>query len=367
MPDVDLAALEGLLRGLDNTVPAEVDPDQVRTVARQLVSPGKGVLAADESAGTAGRRLTDVGIEATDENRRRYRQLLLGAPGLEEHVSGVILYDETVHQSADDGTPFPAMLTARGIVPGVKVDTGTIPLAGHPGEEVTAGLDGLRTRLAAYRDVGIGFAKWRAVIRIGDGLPTGACLDANAAAMARYAAICHEAGIVPMVEPEVLLDGDHDLDRAFAVTTEALHATFEALWRQDVELEGVVLKSSMVVPGKASGQQCTAAEVAEATVACLRRTVPATVPGVAFLSGGQGPEEATAHLDAINRQADPAPWRLTFSYARALQEPALGRWGQGGDDAVAEAQRLLVHRARCNGAAATGTYKPEMEDEAAVG
>lgn len=362
---LDLETLERTLRGLDATVGAPVPIEDVVGAARRLVAPGKGVLAADESAGTAGKRLTAVGLEATDERRRQYRQLLLTAPDLEQYVSGVILYDETVRQRTDDGTTFPEALAARGIMPGAKVDTGTAPLAGHDGEQVSKGLDGLRTRLAEYREFGIGFAKWRAVIRIDDGLPTAACLRANADAMARYAATCQEAGIVPMVEPEVLMDGDHGIERNLEVTTAALRETFASLVALDVALEGVVLKCNMVMPGADATETATIEEVADATLTCLRRTVPPAVAGVAFLSGGQSDRDATAHLNAINRREESPAWPLTFSYARALQGVALEQWGSDPDD-VASAQQLLVHRARCAAAASTGTYKPEMEADASV-
>lgn len=362
---LDLETLERTLRGLDSAVDEPAPLDEVVATARRLVAPGKGVLAADESAGTASKRLDAVGIDATEEERRRYRQMLLTAPGLDEYVSGVILYDETVRQRVDDGARFPETLADHGILPGAKVDTGTIPLAGHEGEQVTSGLDGLRTRLAEYRDLGIAFAKWRAVIRIDDALPTRACLRANADAMARYAATCQEAGIVPMVEPEVLMDGDHDIERNLAVTTAVLRETFASLVALDVVLEGVVLKTNMVLPGTDCTTTASVDEVAEATLTCLRRTVPPAVAGVAFLSGGQSDRDATAHLDAINRKASEPAWPLTFSYARALQGVALEQWGRDPSDAAA-AQQLLVHRARCAAAASTGTYKPEMEAEAAA-
>lgn len=361
----DLGAFERTVRSFDKTVPEAVDPDDLAATARAMVADGKGILAADESNGTASKRLRAVDVEATSETRRQYRQMLLTAPGLEGHIAGVILYDETVRQATDDGTSFVDVLTERGILPGIKVDTGTIPLSGHPGEKVTSGLDGLRERLGEYRTRGLRFAKWRAVISIDEGRPSTACLQANAHAMARYASTCHEAGIVPMVEPEVVMDGDHGLERDQEVTAAILRATFDHLLDQDVDLEGVILKTNMVLPGEDSDEDPSPEEVAEATLACLRDTVPASVPGVAFLSGGQSALDATVRLNAINAASGLAPWRLTFSYGRALQGPPIQAWA-GDAAAVEAAQRLLVHRARCNGAASMGTYKPEMEDEAAA-
>lgn len=362
----DLETFERTIRSLDKTAPAEpADVGELAATARRLVGDGKGVLAADESNGTASKRLKAIDVEATPETRRQYRQLLLTAPGLGEAIAGVILYDETIRQTADDGTNFARLLEEQDILPGIKVDSGTIPLAGHPGEKVTSGLDGLRDRLTEYGERGARFAKWRAVITIGDGRPSGACLRANAEAMARYAATCHEAGIVPMVEPEVIMDGDHGLERDAEVTEAILRRTFGALLDHDVALEGVVLKTNMVLPGHDSAEDPTPEEVAEATLSVLRRSVPAAVPGVAFLSGGQSAEDATVRLDAINRTSGPAPWRLTFSYARALQGPALQTWG-GDTDNVENAQERLVHRTRLNGAASIGSYEPAMEERQEV-
>ncbi|CAN5916102.1 fructose-bisphosphate aldolase class I [soil metagenome] len=361
MAAVDLQAYERTVRSLDKTRLDRGSIDDLISTARSLVADGKGILAADESSGTATKRLEAIGVESDTNARWAYRQLLVSTPGLEEHISGVILYDETIRQSTDDGTPFPQVLADRGILPGIKADTGTTPLAGHDDEKVTSGLDGLRDRLAEYADRGARFAKWRAVITIGDGLPTRSCIDANAHAMARYAAVCQEAGVVPIVEPEVLMDGDHGLARDEDVTATVLRALYEQLAAQRVLLEGTVLKVNMVLPGQASDEAPSPEQVAEATIRCLRHSVPAAVPGVAFLSGGQSVLDATVRLDAINR-AGPHPWTLTFSYARALQEPVLEAWG--GDSAnTGTAQTILAHRARCNGAAATGTYKPEMEHE----
>jgi fructose-bisphosphate aldolase, class I len=327
----------------------------LRATARAMVAPGKGILAADESTPTISKRFERLGITSTAETRRGYREMLFTAPGLAEHTSGAILYDETFRQTAADGRTFPALLADLGILPGIKVDTGAKPLARHPGETVTEGLDGLRERVEEYAALGARFAKWRAVLAIGDGRPSAACLWANAHALARYAALCQEGGLVPIVEPEVLMDGDHPLERCAAATEATLRAVFAALGEQDVELEAIVLKPNMVVAGKEAPRQAGVEEVAEGTLACLRRTVPAAVPGVAFLSGGQSAELATAHLQAM-AAAGPHPWELTFSYGRALQDPALAAWG--GADAEA-GQTALAQRARCNGAARDGIYELE--------
>jgi fructose-bisphosphate aldolase class I len=329
--------------------------------ARALVAPGKGILAADESPTTLGRRFAAVGVANTEETRRQYRHMLFTAPGLARFIAGVILHDETLRQHADDGGPLVAGLAHQGILPGIKVDRGTKPLAGAPGEQVTEGLDGLRERLAEYSGLGARFAKWRAVLTIdGDRLPTVYAIDANAHALARYAALCQEAGLVPIVEPEVLLDGAHSIERCFEVTEATFHAVFHALHAQRVALEGLLLKPSMVLAGRDAPRQASVPEVAEATLRCLRRTVPAAVPGIAFLSGGQADALATAHLDAMNRLPGPPPWSLSFSYARALQAPALQAWH--GEPARAPAgQRALLHRARCNSAARVGQYTPALE------
>ncbi len=332
-------------------------------LARSLVPPGKGILAADESLPTIERRLAAVGLASTEETRRAYRELLFSAPGLGEYISGVILFDETIRQAAADGTPFPELLRRQGIVPGIKVDTGAKPLSGFPGETVTEGLDGLRERLAAYRSLGAWFTKWRAVIRIGRGLPSYACLRANAHALARFAALSQEAGLVPIVEPEVLMDGDHPIERCQEVTEETLGTVFHELRLYGIELEGTLLKPSMVLPGKDCPEQASVEEVAERTLAVLRRTVPAAVPGIVFLSGGQADEAATARLDAMSRRG-PHPWELSFSYGRALQAPALRAWA-GRAENVESAQRALLHRARLNALARSGAYDPALEREAA--
>jgi fructose-bisphosphate aldolase class I len=340
----------------------------LRAVAAAMVAPGRGILAADESVATATKRLEALGLASTAETRRAYRDMLLTTPGLSEYVSGVILFDETLRQATSDGTPFAAHLDEHGILPGIKVDTGARPLAGHPGETVTEGLDGLRERIAEYAGLGAAFAKWRAVISIstGDGRPSRACVSANAHALARYAALCQEGGLVPIVEPEVLIDGDHTIDVCGAVTTDVLRTVFAALADQDVDLEAVVLKPSMVVPGKESGQCALVTEVAAATLRCLRASVPAAVPGIAFLSGGQAPEVATAHLHAMNRLG-PHPWQLTFSYGRALQDPALAAWAADGGAGTEGGQAALRHRARCNSAARSGTWTLAMETDEPVG
>lgn len=330
--------------------------------AQALMAPGKGLLAMDESVSTCNRRLAEVGIAQTEESRRRYRELLVTAPGLSEAISGAILFDATLQQKTGDGVPFVDVLRAAGIVVGIKVDAGAKALAGHAAEHVTEGLDGLRERLARYASLGARFAKWRAVLTIGDGLPSRACMLVNAHALARYAALCQEAQLVPIVEPEVLMDGGHSLARCSDVTTEVLHQVFEQLHRQGVALEGMVLKPNMVLPGMACELTASVDEVAEATLSCLRRAVPAAVAGIAFLSGGQPAALATARLNAMHQQAN-LPWPLTFSFGRALQQPALGLWA-GSDSNRVAAQSALLHRARCNGAAARGAWRPAMETEA---
>ncbi len=331
----------------------------LQETARALVAPGRGILAADESTPTMAKRLDRIGVVSTLQVRRRYRELLVRTPGLHEHVSGIILFDETMHQHATDGTPFPELVTRAGMIPGIKVDCGTTPLAGSPGELVTEGLDGLRARFAEYARLGAGFAKWRAVLRIGDGAPSPACLEANAHALARYAALAQEAGLVPVVEPEVLMDGPHSIDRCAEVTAEVLRAVYAALARQHVTLDGTLLKPNMVLPGTHHDARVDDDEIAERTIAVLRDTVPAAVPGIVFLSGGQTPEQATARLDALNRRA-PQPWQLSFSYGRALQAPVLDTWA--GDEAHVEAaQDALRDRARLNGEARHGRYLPAME------
>ena len=333
--------------------------DSLIETARRMVAPGKGILAADESSGTIEKRLKAVGVESTEGTRRAYRELLFTAPEIENYISGVILYDETIRQNASGGEPFPKLLAARGILPGIKVDKGAKPLAGHPEEKVTEGLDGLRERYAEYYKLGARFSKWRAVITIGAGIPTDACLDANAHALARYAALAQEAGIVPIVEPEVLIDGDHTLGECEEATSRTLARVFAELDSQGVFLEGMVLKPSMVIAGKQCTAQSSVEEVAEATLRTLRRHVPAAVGGIAFLSGGQTPEQATAHLDAMNRRA-PLPWPLTFSYARALQNPVLDLW-RGETKNAPAAAKAFAERARLNHLARLGEYDSAME------
>lgn len=335
---------------------------ELAATVQALVQKGKGILAADESSPTIAKRFKSIGVESTEETRRAYRCLLLATPGLGDFISGVILFEETLGQRADDGTPLPQLIACQGIVPGIKVDAGKIPLALAPGDEITQGLDGLARRLEGYKQQGARFAKWRTVYNISDTLPSRLAIEANAAALARYAAICQEQGVVPIVEPEVLMDGTHSLDRCAEVTEEVLHEVFHALHRSRVALELMLLKPSMVVPGKEHGQQATPAEVAAITLRTLRRTVPAAVPGLFFLSGGQSPAQATAHLDAMNRLGM-RPWQLSFSYGRALQDPALKAWkGQAAN--VQATQKALLLRARLNGAAREGTYVPSMEDAA---
>lgn len=331
---------------------------QLSSIAQSLVHAGKGILAADESSPTIKKRFDRINVPSSEENRRSYREMLFTTQGIEEFVSGVILFDETLRQNASDGTPFPKVLTNKGIIPGIKVDKGAKALAGFPGEKVTEGLDGLRDRLVEYRELGAQFAKWRAVITIGDGIPTRACIDANAHALARYAALCQEAELVPIVEPEVLMDGKHDIERCEEVTTLTLSRVFAELHEQSVILEAMLLKPNMVISGKACPQQASVDEVAEATVRCMRRTVPAAVPGLVFLSGGQSPEQATENLNRMN--ATGQPWELSFSYGRALQEPALAAW-QGKASNAPLVQKALYNRAKCNGAARYGNYTKEMK------
>jgi fructose-bisphosphate aldolase, class I len=336
-----------------------MNPNDLAATARAVVAPGKGILAADESSGTIEKRFKSIEVSSTEEHRRAYRELLFTTVGAGEFISGVILFDETIRQRTADGTPFPEALRAQGIIPGIKVDKGAKPLAGFDGEKITEGLDGLRDRLTEYRDLGARFTKWRAVITIGDGIPTQGCIDANAEALARFAALSQEAGLVPIVEPEVLMDGDHTIERCFEVTAATLAGVFAALRRHRVRLDGMLLKPNMVLSGSDCPEQASVQAVAEATVRCLRDTVPASVPGIVFLSGGQSDELATAHLDAMNRLA-PQPWQLSFSYGRALQAPALKAWK--GDPANGPAgQQAFYHRAKLNSAARYGSYRKEME------
>jgi fructose-bisphosphate aldolase, class I len=334
--------------------------NELHETARALVADNKGILAADESSGTIEKRFDTIDLESTEENRRAYRDMLFSTPGLEDYVSGVILYDETLRQSSADGTPFAKLLADRGIIPGIKVDTGAKDLAGAPGEKVTEGLDGLRERLQEYKSLGARFAKWRAVITIGEGIPTAYCIEVNAHALARYAALCQEQGLVPIVEPEVLMDADNDIETCYRATKRTLHKTFDELYHQRVDLEGMLLKPNMVISGKGSSRQASAQEVAEWTIRCFRETVPAAVPGIVFLSGGQSDEQASENLNAINSLA-PQPWVLSFSYGRALQAPALKAWG-GSADNVEAGQSFLALRARNNSAAAAGRYSAEMEE-----
>src|SRR5213594_4306382 len=329
--------------------------------ARALVAPGKGILAADESHATIGRRFEPLGIVNNEENRRRYRQMLLTTKGIGEFISGVILFDETIRQTADDGRPFVDVLADEGIIAGIKVDRGTKQLAGAPAEQVTEGLDGLRERLADYKKLGARFAKWRAVIVIGDDgrTPTPLALEANAEALARYAALCQEAEMVPIVEPEVLMDGGHTIERHFEVTEQTLRSVFDALAEHRVVLEGMLLKPNMVLSGKECPKQASVQEVAEATVRCMKRVVPAAVPGLVFLSGGQSDQQATEHLNAMNR-LEGLPWQLSFSYGRALQAPVVKAW-KGEAANVAAAQQAFHHRAWCNSKARFGKYTEEME------
>jgi fructose-bisphosphate aldolase, class I len=335
-----------------------MNEDQLKQTAQAMVAPGKGLLAADESSATCAKRFETVNLEDTEENRRQWRQLLLTAEGVEQYLSGVILYDETIRQKDDSGTPFPEVLKRKGVIPGIKVDMGAKDLALHPGEKVTEGLDGLRERFAEYYGLGARFAKWRAVVTIeGDRLPTAACLAANAHALARYSALAQEAGIVPIVEPEVLLDGNHTIERCFAVTAATLDAVFSQLKAQGVLMEGAILKASMVLSGKDISPRAGIQTVAEQTVKCLKGHVPPELAGVVFLSGGQGEEEATAHLSAMRRLGD-LPWPLTFSYSRAIQNPVLKLWAAGEKD---KAKAAYLHRCQANSLAAEGKWSEDFE------
>jgi len=332
--------------------------------AKALVAEGKGILAADESDGTIKKRFDSIDVESTEDNRRAYRELLFSTEGAEDYISGVILFDETIRQSAADGTPFPKLLESKGVIPGIKVDKGAKPLALAPDETITEGLDGLRGRLEEYRELGARFAKWRATYSIASDKPSEYCAWTNAHALARYAALCQEAGIVPIVEPEVLQDGTHTLEQSSKATGRVLQALYTELHDQRVELTGTLLKPNMVLSGYEASDRAGADEVAEATLECFYRHVPAAVPGIVFLSGGQTDEDATAHLNAMNARG-PHPWQLSFSYGRALQAPALKAW-LGKPENVEAAQRAYYHRAKMNGAARTGMYAPEMEREAAA-
>jgi fructose-bisphosphate aldolase class I len=339
-----------------------MNTSELSATARALVAKGRGILAADESTSTIKRRFDSIKLESTEEHRRAYREMLFTAPGAQEYISGVIMYDETIRQKTKEGVPFPTYLAQHGMLPGIKVDLGAKPLAGFPGETITEGLDGLRERLSEYYKLGAKFAKWRAVIDIGSEIPTRYAIDANAEALARYATLCQEAGIAPIVEPEVLMDGSHALERCEEVTNVVLDRVFEHLFTARVFLEGMVLKPNMVLPGKKSTQKASPEQVAEATIRTLKRQVPSAVPGIAFLSGGQSPTEATLHLSSMNA-AGPLPWALTFSYGRALQENALNAWG-GKSTGYSSGQQALFVRAKLNGLAATGAYSGSMESTA---
>jgi fructose-bisphosphate aldolase class I len=336
----------------------------LESVAAHLVADGKGILAADETAPTLTKRFDILGIASTEQSRRTYREMLFTSPGAADFISGAIMYDETIRQKTSDGMPFAKELESQGILPGIKVDTGAKPFAASPDETVTEGLDGLRDRLSGYRKMGARFAKWRAVIHVTDSLPSAACVSANAHALARYASLCQEQDLVPIVEPEVLMEGSHSIGRCERVTSVVLHAVFDALFEQGVLLEAMLLKPNMVIAGKQCAQQASVEEVADATLICLRRCVPAAVPGIVFLSGGQSARLATAHLNAINRIESPKPWKISFSYGRALQDPALEAW-KGRDEYLAAGQRAFCHRACLNGAATLGKYTCEMEASSA--
>ena len=327
--------------------------DQLADIAQAMVAPGKGIIAIDESNNTIKKRFDGVKVECSEDNRRLYRELLLTTPGLSDHISGAILYDETIRQSTRAGVPFTKLMLDAGILPGIKVDKGPVPLAGFPGEVVTEGLDGLRARLAEYAKLGARFAKWRAVITIGEETPSSACIEANCHALARYAALCQEAGLVPMVEPEVLMDGDHDIGICYDVTEATLRALFASLYEHDVLLEGTILKASMVISGRDCEEQASIDEVAADTIRCLKSSVPSALPGIVFLSGGQSDADATAHLNAIN-QLGPHPWPLSFSYGRAMQSAALTLWAQDLQGNFSSAQKIVAQRARENGLAALG-------------
>ncbi len=341
-----------------------MDLNELNATARALVAPGKGILAADESSGTIKKRFDAIGVESTETNRRDYREMLFSTKGAGDFISGVILFDETIRQSAADGTRLVKLLEDQGIIPGIKVDAGAMPLAFADGETVTEGLDGLRGRLAEYKQLGARFAKWRATYSVdsGGGRPSDYCVDVNAHALARYAALCQEAGIVPIVEPEVYMEGDHTIDEAFLATERAQAQVFHALLHQNVEFDGILLKPNMVLPGYDSPKQVSDEEIAEATVRCFRRTVPAAVPGIVFLSGGQSDEQATARLNAIN-QLGPHPWQMSFSYGRALQAAAQKAW-KGDAANVENGRAALLHRARMNSLARSGEYTPDLEKAA---
>ena len=337
---------------------------ELEKTARALVAPGKGILAADESFGTIGKRFEAVGIESSEDSRRAYREMLFTTPDIGEYLSGVILFEETLRQKASDGRPLARVLEDQGIIPGIKVDKSTVPIPLSPNEKFTQGLDGLHDRLAEYRELGARFTKWRAVITIGDGIPTESCVEANAEALSLYAAFAQDHDLVPIVEPEVLIDGDHSIERCYEATEWTLHETFDEIHDHGVELSGLLLKPNMVISGKDAATQAGVEEVARATVECLLKSVPAAVPGIVFLSGGQSDRQATAHLNAMNALYENLPWELSFSYARALQDLPMKTW-KGDPSNVEEAQRAFYHRAKMNSAARSGSYSEEMEDQAA--
>jgi len=336
---------------------------ELEQTAKAMVAKGKGILAIDESHPTIEKRFKGINVQSTEDNRRAYRDLLITAPGSNDYISGVILFDETIRQAKLDSTPFTKVLLDQGIMPGIKVDKGAKELAGHTGEKVTEGLDGLRDRLGEYRQLGAKFAKWRAVITIGDSIPSKGCIEANAHALARYAALCQEAGIVPMVEPEVLMDADNTIDKCSEVTEQTLKALFRQLKDQRVVIEHTILKVNMVISGKLCPEQAGVQEVADKTIKCLRECVPTALPGIVFLSGGQSAELASAHLNAMNASYSDLPWPLSFSYGRALQEPCLKAWA-GKTENVENAQNALLHREKCNGLACLGKYSEAMEQSA---
>ncbi len=337
-----------------------MDTSLLSDVANRMVAPGKGILAADESTGTIGSRLAGIGLENTEDHRRAWRETLLTTPGIEEQISGVILYDETIRQTASDGEQLAEKLIALGIMPGIKVDKSTSPLENAPGELFTSGLDGLRDRLTEYRDLGATFAKWRAVINIAHGLPTLRAIKVNSQALARYAGLCQEAGIVPIVEPEVIMDGDHSIEKCYQATEATLSQVFSDLVDAGVYLEGIVLKPNMVISGSDASNRASAEEVAKQTITCFRRTVPAAIGGIAFLSGGQGDEEASVNLDAINRSSLDRPWEMTFSYGRGLQAAPQAHWGKDTSD-IAGTQAVFAKRVAIVSAARRGEYTPDME------
>ncbi|MEO0842927.1 MAG: class I fructose-bisphosphate aldolase [Cyanobacteria bacterium J06643_5] len=340
--------------------------EELRNTAKAMVAEGKGILAMDESNGTCNKRFEKLGIATTEDNRRAYRELILTAPDLGKYISGAILYDETIRQSTANGVSFVKVMQDSGMIPGIKVDTGAKDLVLRNNEKVTEGLDGLKERIAEYYEMGARFAKWRAVITIGEGIPSDGCIEANAHALARYAALCQEGGLVPIVEPEVLIDGNHSIERCYEVTEKTLNEVFRQLYVQNVAFDQMILKPSMVISGADCSTQANVEQVATETIRCLLNTVPPAVPGIAFLSGGQTKEKSSAHLNYMNANfRSECPWRVTFSYARAIQQPALEYW-RGDEKNVAEAQKLLVQRAKLNSAASEGTYSEEMEKQPAL-